>query len=162
MRNKMKKKNIGDTKKEGNSVAFSGATLSPSPFPVVTKRLTCRGSRRILSVSCDPWRGAKPIRGDRSSSPFSHGSRACSLFSCCEAEMFFSSSLIYFVMLFSASSGAIHHFWAAKLRISFELPKNYAFFHEKFYVFFHFLRNFAAENGSFCKKDIHITNHITL
>ena len=51
-------------------------------------------------------------------------------------------------MLFSASSGAIHHFWAAKLRISFELPKNYAIFHEKFYVFFHFLRNFGKKSNS--------------
>jgi hypothetical protein len=63
---------------------------------------------------------------------------------------------------FPCQADALCRFWAAKLRISFELPKNYAFFHEKFYVFFHFLRNFAAENGSFCKKDIHITNHITL
>jgi hypothetical protein len=58
-------------------------------------------------------------RGDHSWWPFSHGSHACSLSSCCEAEMFFSLFSIFYLLLFNA----FNPIWGAKVRIIFELTK---------------------------------------
>ena len=58
-----------------------------------------RGARQKLLISCDPQRDGMPIRDGRLLMPFSRGSRACSLFFCCEAEMFFSLLYICFIVI---------------------------------------------------------------
>jgi len=87
-----------------------------------------------------------PIRGGHSSLPFFHGSRACWLFFCCAAEMFFSSLFILLLLLLFVLKSTYTRFWAAKLLISFEIPKNYATFRQKFYVFFYFFLTFGVKN----------------
>lgn len=66
---------------------------------VTMKVFTFRGSRQKQSTSCDRVHDGQPIRDDRSSLPFSRGSRACSLFFCCEAEMFFSSFYVFIFVI---------------------------------------------------------------
>ncbi len=80
------------------------------------EELTFRGVRQKRSVSCDPLHDVMPTRGGRPLWPFSRGSRACSLFSCCGAGMFFSSFFAIFIVYSSI-------LWAAKVRIFFVTPK---------------------------------------
>jgi len=93
------------------------------------RRITFRGSRQILSVFYDPWRGVKPKRDGHSLLPCARGNHACSRGGDCGAGMFFSLLYNCFMLLFS-------HFWAAKLLIFFELAKKYANFTQSFYDFF--------------------------
>jgi hypothetical protein len=95
-------------------------------------------------------RGAMPVRGDRSSSPFSAGNRACWHVFCCVAEMFFSLSFYDFILLlFSSQVDPETNFWGAKVHINFQMTKFYTTFTTNFYAFFYFLRTFAPENGFF-------------
>lgn len=89
------------------------------------RTVICRGARQKRSASCGPWRGVKPARGGRSLLTFSRGNRACSLSFCCEAEMFFSSSLFLFIVI-------IRTLWGAKVVIFFEPTKLWAFFSQNF------------------------------
>lgn len=100
-----------------------------------------RDVRQKQSISCGRVHVLKPKRDVRSSLPFSLGSRVCSLFFCCVAEMFFSSLYCLFVVIISL--------WAAKVRNSFELTKNYMIFSANFYVFFHKISTFAAHIDAF-------------
>jgi hypothetical protein len=64
-----------------------------------TRFLTFRDARLIQLTSYGPLRGVKPTRGDHSSWPFSHGSRACSRDGDCAAEMFFSLLFSLFIVV---------------------------------------------------------------
>ena len=94
-------------------------------FRINVNDIICRGARQKRLTFCDHEHGEKPIRGDRSLLPFSHGSHACLHGDDCGAEMFFSSYYFLFnVMCYRLKMWAHHTFWAAKLLIIFQLTKN--------------------------------------
>ena len=113
-----------------------------------------RGAHQKQLTSCDLLRDEKRARDDHSSLTFSRGSHACEPFSCCEAEMFFSSSYVFIVIIFPVK-WLIRTIRDAKVLIIFEITKNYVIFKHKTRVFLYFICNFAPH---FCEYADNINN----
>ena len=86
-------------KKQQRNLDFFAAFPLPNRLTTNLYEIIFRGFRRKQLISYGHGHGGKPTHADRSSLPFSRGSRACSLFFCCEAEMFFSLFSIFFIVI---------------------------------------------------------------
>ena len=94
-------------------VTIQSLVFHQAPDTLTLQRIIFRDARQKQSVSCVLLHDVKPIRGDHSLLPFSRGSRACSLFFCCAAEMFF-SLLYYFLCYIIYTFGVQNYLFISK------------------------------------------------